>query len=86
MENTIDLTVKLPRSVFAALREDPTQFMAEMRLAAAVKWYELRRLSQAKAAEVAGLSRAEFLAALAEFDVTPFQYGADEIVSEVLDE
>ncbi|MGC9399316.1 MAG: UPF0175 family protein [Anaerolineae bacterium] len=86
MENTVDLTVNLPRSVFAALREDPAHFVAEMRLAAAVKWYELRRLSQAKAAEVAGLSRTEFLAALAAFDVTPFQYDADEIVSEVLNE
>jgi predicted HTH domain antitoxin len=83
MENTVDLTVNLPRSVFAALREDPARFMAEMRLAAAVKWYERRRLSQAKAAEVAGLSRAEFLAALAEFDVTPFQYDADEIVNDM---
>ncbi len=82
MENTIDLTVKLSRSVFSALREDPTQFMAEMRLTAAVKWYELHRLSQAKAAEVAGLSRAEFLAALAEFDVTPFQYDDQEMTSE----
>jgi predicted HTH domain antitoxin len=55
----------------------------EMRLAVAVKWYEMQRISQAKAAEVAGLSRSEFLAALARFDVSSFQYDADEIVAEV---
>ena len=54
-----------------------------MRLAAAAKWYEMRLLSQAKAAEVAGISRAEFLTALARFDVSPFQYEVDEIVDEV---
>ncbi len=85
MENSVNLTLSLPRSVFAVLRQEPSQFVAEMRLAAAVKWYEMRRLSQAKAAEVAGLSRAEFLAALAEFGVSPFQTDADELVAEVLD-
>jgi predicted HTH domain antitoxin len=54
-----------------------------MRLAAAVKWYEMRLVSQAKAAEIAGVSRAEFLAALARFGVSPFQYEAEEIVQEV---
>jgi predicted HTH domain antitoxin len=82
---TAKVALELPRGVFSALRQDPVNFVAEMRVAAAVKWYEMRRLSQAKAAEVAGLSRAEFLSALAQFGVSPFQYDADEIVAEVDD-
>jgi predicted HTH domain antitoxin len=81
--NTVQISLELPRSVLSALRQDPASFVSEMRLAAAVKWYEMRRISQAKAAEVAGLSRSEFLAALAQFDVSPFQYNADDIVAEV---
>jgi predicted HTH domain antitoxin len=43
----------------------------------------MSRLSQGKAAEVAGLSRAEFLAALHQFGVTPFQYDSpDDLVAE----
>lgn len=80
---TVQVSLQVPRSVFSALRQAPEDFVAEMRLAAAVKWYEMRTLSQAKAAEVAGLSRGEFLSALARFDVSPFQYDADEIVAEV---
>lgn len=82
--DTVQVSLRLPRSVFSALRQDPLQFVAEMRLAAAIKWYEMGRLSQAKAAEVAGIPRAEFLAALARYGVSPFQYDADEIVAEVV--
>ncbi len=65
--------VELPREALSALRLDPDAFIQEMRVAAAVKWYELQRLSQAKAAQVAGLSRSEFLDALGRYGVTPFQ-------------
>ena len=67
------------------LRQEPEQFLREMRLAAAVKWYESQQVSQAKAAEVAGVSRSEFLTALARYDVTPFQVTSDELIEEVGD-
>ena len=51
-------------------------------MAAAVKWYELRQLSQERAANIAGVSRAEFLDSLGRFGVSPFPYGADDIVEE----
>lgn len=82
MMNTVNVTIELPRELFSALRQEPEQFVREMRLAAAVKWYETQQVSQAKAAEIAGVSRAEFLAALAHFGVTPFQVTADELVQE----
>jgi len=50
-----------------------------MRLAAAVKWYEMGQVSQSKAAELAGVSRAEFLDALTRFDVSPFQVTLEEL-------
>lgn len=73
---------EVPDGVLAALRKDPTAFGEELRLVAAVKWYELRQVSQARAAEIAGLSRAEFIDALGRYGVSPFQYGADEIAEE----
>jgi predicted HTH domain antitoxin len=45
----------------------------------------MEQISQSKAAEIAGISRAEFLTALARFDVSPFQITADELVQEIAD-
>lgn len=67
----VRLQLELPETAFSALRTSPDEFVVAMRLAAAVKWYEVGQLSQAKAAEIAGVSRAEFLAALSHFDVSP---------------
>lgn len=78
----VQMTIEIPEEALGALRKDPQGFARELRLAAAVKWYELQILSQERAANLAGLSRAEFLNALSRFRVSPFQYGADEIVEE----
>ena len=80
--NMVQFSIEIPQTAFSALREDPQTFMAEMRLSAAVKWYEMGRISQEKAAEIAGISRAQFIATLARFQVSPFQYTAEEIIAE----
>jgi predicted HTH domain antitoxin len=82
---TIALTIDMPETVFSAIRKSPSEFAAEMRLAAAVKWYEMGMVSQEKAAQIAGLSRANFIIALARFCVTPFQSTADEIMEDLQD-
>ncbi len=82
----IEVKIEVPEGALASLNESPESFRREFRLAAAVKWYELRRLSQARAAEIAGLSRSEFLEALGRLQVSPFQYTADELIQEALGE
>lgn len=76
------LTIELPEEVFSILRTSPETFVQEMRLAAAAKWYEIGRLSQGKAAELAGVSRTDFLDALHRFGVSPFQSSPGELEAE----
>lgn len=78
----IQITIDLPETAFSALRQPPLDFAREMRLAAAVKWYELQWVSQAKAAEIGGVSRQGFLDALARFQVSPFQTSVEELLEE----
>ena len=79
------LTLEMPESAFASLHQAPKEFAQEMRIAAAVKWYELGRFSQGRAAEIAGLSRAAFIDALSRYKVSAFQYTAEEVREELRD-
>jgi len=55
----------------------------QIRIAAAVKCYELGKVSQEKAAEIAGFPRAAFIDALSRFKVSPFQSSAEEVAEDV---
>lgn len=52
-------------------------------IAAAVKWYEVGMLSQSKAAEIAGVSRQQFLEALHRYNVSPFQVTPEELAQKL---
>ncbi len=67
------ISLEMQTTTLAALGESPDQFLRGMRIAAAVKWYELGRLSQGKAAEVTALSRSDFIDALSRFEVSPIR-------------
>jgi predicted HTH domain antitoxin len=77
------VSIQLPKTVFSALRKDPQELAKEMRIVAAVKWYEMGEVSQGEAAEIAGLTRLEFINILCRYRVSPFQYTPEEIAEEL---
>ena len=77
------ITYNLPPSTFSALRLSPKEFAREMRIAACVQWYAQGAISQGKAAEIAGLSRAEFLEELFRRKVPACQVTYEELIEEI---
>ena len=77
------LTIDLPDGAFSALRRSPPELAREMRVAAAVQWYTEQVVSQEKAAEIAGLSRAAFLDELSRRRVPAFQETYEDLVREI---
>lgn len=77
------VTVSIPGEALEALNLPPEEAADELRLAAAIKLYEVGRLSSGAAAEIAGLTRTEFIMALGRFNVSPLQYTAEELREEL---
>lgn len=77
----VDIAFQIHEGVLASVRYDPITFTRELRIAAAVKWYELGRVSQARGAEIAGLSRVEFFDALSRYGVSPFQESMEDLAA-----
>jgi predicted HTH domain antitoxin len=59
------VSIELPEAVDVVLRCAPSDLDKELRLAAAVQWYQQGRISQEWAARIAGMDRTDFLLALA---------------------
>ncbi len=66
---TRQILINVPESVLQAENTDADAFARELCLLAAVKLYELGRLSSGRAAELAGMSRVEFLMNLGRYKV-----------------
>lgn len=79
------ITLTFPDEMALALKLTSDGFASELRLAAAVKLYELGRLSQGAAAELAGLPVPVFLMKLAQYAVPVFRQTREELLADLAD-
>jgi predicted HTH domain antitoxin len=79
----MDLVVPIPQALPDAMQSTPEEFAREARMAMAAKLYELKRLPSGLAAQLAGVSRVEFLLELHRFGVAAIDLTADEVLADV---
>jgi predicted HTH domain antitoxin len=75
------LEIDLPDDTFAGLDRESAELATELRAAAAAKWYEVGRVSQEVAAQIAGVSRGEFVSVLSRFQVSPMQESVEDALA-----
>jgi predicted HTH domain antitoxin len=67
------VTIQIPEQILLAEKTDANTFARELHLLAAIKLYELGRLSSGRAAQLAGVARVEFLMLLERHKVFPLE-------------
>ena len=74
----VTLSIEIPEATLRALGPSPAEAEGNVRLAAAMKLYELGHLSAGAAADLAGIPKVEFLHKLADFGVEAFRVTPSE--------
>jgi len=78
-----EVTIHYPADLEETVQTTPEEMRQQIRLMAALKMFELGKLSSGKAAELAGLSRADFFEACARYQVSVFNHPAGEVEAEL---
>lgn len=77
------ISFELPDDAALSMHVQPSEIERELRMAAAVKLYEMGRFSSGAAARLAGVPRVVFLAKLADYGVDTFRMSEEELLADV---
>ena len=78
-----EITVKYPEDFELAVQTTPEELEAQIRLMAALKMFELGKISSGKAAQLAGLSRVEFFEMCGRYHVPVVNYPPEALQAEL---
>jgi predicted HTH domain antitoxin len=76
-------TMAYPEDFELAVQTTEEELDALIRLMAALKMFELGKLSSGNAAKLAGMSRVEFLEACGRYNISAFNYSPEELEAEL---
>lgn len=81
--NTETVTLEISQDLLAALKMGVHDFAQNIRLVAAIAFYQEKRLSLGKAAELAGMNRLVFMDLLCEEGIVVFDYDESALTTEL---
>ena len=77
------IILEIPDEVLISLKETPSELSRDIRMLAAVKFYQMGKLSSGRAAQLAGVSRITFLQALSLYGVSIFDLTPEELKQDI---
>lgn len=77
-----EVTLTIPDEALSALADSPGEAADELRMLAAVKLFELKKVSSGAAAQLAGIPRVEFFRRLGDYGVPVFDMSPEEFAKE----
>jgi len=77
------LSIELPDDLAIALNMDEENLERDIRLFAAIKLYEIGKLSIGKASELANVNKIKFIELLGDYNIPTVDYPPDELDEEL---
>ena len=77
------VVLEIPEEILVSLKESSHEFSKDILILAAVKLYELGKLSSGRAAQLAGVSRISFLQSLSRYNVPIFDLTEEELKQDI---
>ncbi|MFY9820998.1 MAG: UPF0175 family protein [Thermoanaerobaculia bacterium] len=77
------LTIEIPEGLLTTLQQSPGEVERDVRLTAAIEWFRRGIISQGRAAEIAGIPRADFIDELAARKIDTIHVDFEELKREI---
>ncbi len=80
---TTELQLNIPSEILYTLNETKNDFIRKMKFYTALELYRLQKISTGKAAELAGMQKADFIFEAGKHNVPVINYDLDDFAQEV---
>ena len=77
------IEIDIPDEVLFSLKESKEEFSKNLRMAAAAKLFQIKKLSSGRAAQLAGITRLSFLQSLSKYGVPIIGLSKEELQEDI---
>ena len=80
----MEVKFEIPEELLYSLNESKNEFIQQIKLFAAIQFYQKHKLSLGKAAELSGMQKYEFMLTLGKYNIPVIDYPAEELDQELM--